>query len=180
MSRIEVAEEFYWDAPGDLVAFTTGRDFPAHMHVPPGIASFAGTEIESAVIAVVMLRDKSGKVVGFGSELEVRLPPDDKGETVDVYFTIVLPGRGTLFLQEFKNAGNNLSGEVHSEISFSPTVGPGTDGKSVILCGTGEFAGVQGSHFQRIHVYQLTPDAPAGQTHKSRSVEVLNMSLPRA
>lgn len=188
MGRVELLEEFYWDSPGDLFAFTTGGDFPPHMHVPVGIASFKGTELDAAACACMCLRDKSGKIVGLGSELEVLPSPADKGGAVDVYFTIVLPDRGTLFFQTFKKNADLTSGDVDDnpdlslgddgEVIFEPTVGPGKDGKSVILWGTGEFEGAQGSHFQRVHIFQLSPDAEAGATHKSRSVEVFHLSLP--
>jgi hypothetical protein len=148
------------------------------MHVPVGILSFKGTELDRSVCACMRLRDKSGKVVGFGSELEVLPSATDKGAPVDVYFTIVLPGRGTLFFQTFKKNEDLTSNAAAGEWTFEPTVGPGKDGKSVMLWGTGEFEGVQGSHYQKVHIYHLNPDAPAGDTHKSRQVEVFSLSLP--
>jgi hypothetical protein len=177
MSRIEWDEEFYWDSPGDMFAFTTGGDFPPHMHVPVGILSFKGTELDRSVCACMRLRDQTGKVVAFGSELEVLPSPDDKDRPVDVYFTILFPGRGTLFFQTSKKNANLTSG-IDGGMIFEPTVGPGEDGKSVILWGTGEFAGIQGSHYQTVHISHVTPDAPVGETHKSRAVETFHFSRP--
>jgi hypothetical protein len=172
-----LVEELYWDSPGDIFAFTTGGDFPPHMHVPVGILSFKGTELDTSVCACMRLRDKSGKVVGFGSELEVIAT--EAGAPVDVYFTIVLPGRGTLFFQTFKKNEDLTSNAPGGEWTFRPTVGPGKDGKSVMLHGTGEFEGVQGSHFQEVHIFHLEPGAADyDATHKVRCVESFHLSLP--
>jgi hypothetical protein len=179
MSRVELVEELYWESPGDLFALTTGGDFPAHMHVPVDILNFKGTELDRAACACMRLRDKSGKVVGFGSELEVLPPLTNEDGPVDVYFTIVLPGRGSLLLQEYKRHEDLTSEATSGAMVCYPTCGPGQDGKSVLLFGTGEFEGVQGSHHQEIHIAHITPDAPSGSTHKVRNVETLRLSLPK-
>ena len=172
MTPKTVVEELYWSGD-DTVAFTEGRDFPNH--VPPEITQLAGTELEAALICVMKLRDSSGNVVGFGSELEVRPDPTISRDPIDCYFTIVLPGRGAFVLYQLKRnrkASYVVDREARPEPrDLYPTCGPAEGDRSVILAGTGEFAGVTGSHYQIMQINRSDP-------RENRNVEHFEFILP--
>jgi hypothetical protein len=157
MSPREASEELYWNGAVDTIAFTEGvGDFPNH--TPPEIESLVGTELSYALVCVMKLRDMSGHIVGFGSELEIRPDPTVSRDPIDCYYTIVLPGRGTFLLYQMKKNRkasyvSNKAVTTDEKIELFPTCGPGEGGdRSVIIGGTGEFEGVTGSHYQIMQI----------------------------
>jgi hypothetical protein len=151
-------EKLFWNSPDDVLASTDAGRLRFPGHIPPGIRSLAGTGLEDVLNIMMLLRDESGAVIGSGSELEV-LPEPDSPEPRDVYLTIVLPGRGSLFVHQQKNIVDPRrkaiwqqvadSGEPwEGELEIVSTVGPLPDGKAVVLAGTDQFAGVRGTMHQ--------------------------------
>jgi hypothetical protein len=153
-----LTESIYWNSPDDILASTDGGQLRFPGLLPPGMRSLAGTGLESVLNIMMLLRDETGKVIGSGSELEV-LPGRGSPGPRDVYLTIVLPGRGSLFVHQRKNMVDPRRAEIwklveetgqpwEGELSIVSTVGPGPDGRAIVLAGTDEFAGVTGTMFQ--------------------------------
>ena len=141
---------------GDAIAATHGGAFP-FKPFPEGIPALADPNLASAFGLIIKIRDGAENVVGFGTELEVALPESRLlfGRVMtDTYWTIVLPGRGTLFLYETEDNWNLVKNvylpmlatgrDWEGEWRNVNTVGPRRDWHGVIEGGTGEFAGASG------------------------------------
>lgn len=174
----QIIEKFYWDTPGDLIVLTHGGAYP-QVPIPAGIESFQGTELESQIVVAMKLRDADNNVIGVGSELEF---VDERGN-LQVFFTFVIPSRGTIFVHAVKGVAPELAeifgnvaqtGESWTgDLPIVSTIGPGTDGRGVIVGGTGEFAGATGSQQQTIQFATINPDGPI-----ARQEELLTIELP--
>lgn len=150
---------FQFNTVTDAVAVTSGPgQFIAP--TPPGIPLFLEPAIQSGFAALVKVRDTSGTVVGFATELaEIFLDPIT-GITTQTAWTVLVPGKGSLFLAqgEDANAGFALIAAMLNdgvfERSFDPPVQlittiPGT-GK--VIGGTGDFKGAEGTFFEEDNV----------------------------
>lgn len=147
-------ERFYWSTPDDVIAITHDGSV-AQAPYPPGIESLAETPLKNQVAILTKIRDADGNEIGVASELEW-LTEDNK---LHVAFTITLPNRGVLVSYQTKDYAHpallELFGEVtatgkpwEGDLPVVGTSGPSTEGRGVILGGSGEFAGATGSMFQ--------------------------------
>lgn len=152
-------EVFFTRLTADTVAVTGGRFVNRSLMVPSTIQPFSESGINGGFADLQKMRDRSGEVVGFGAQLEV-WTPDESGRPrpeMRTTWTLVLPGRGTLFLYEIENATRLFqlisaarSGPQpwHGHIDERTTIGPGPGDVGIIVGGTGEFEGRRGTFIE--------------------------------
>ena len=102
----ERVESFFTHVPIDVIAITyNGSGFIAA--VPPGILKLDDPGLENTVGILAKFRDKDGKIIGFGTQLELPTdtPDGDAGIERATDWILVLPGRGKLYLSEIEHAG---------------------------------------------------------------------------
>lgn len=149
-------ESFFIELPADGIAVTHGGTM-ALAAGPPGIALLAEPRVRDGLALITKLRDAGGEVVGFASELEVFPPGADMMRDIvwDTDWTLVIPGRGTLYLRQQEHSGElgpkvigptQETGEPwRGEWVVTTTAGPRPDGRGVIVGGAGEFEGASGT-----------------------------------
>jgi hypothetical protein len=177
-------EKLTWTTSEDILALAHSDTRGGMPLIPPGMRSLAGTGLDLQQGVMMMLHDDAGKVVGFGTELENLPPLGSVGTSLEVFFTIVLPGRGSLFIFETKrydapemvelfdhvrSTGSPWSGEL----PIISTNGPKPDSRGSILHGTGEFEGATGEMFQTMTFREIRPHGPP----VVRSTETLLIDL---
>lgn len=167
-SRGERIESFVIEVPGDGIAVTNSGKL-ALAPFPPGIALFTEPRIEKSLAVLAKVRDSSGEVIGYASELEVFTETDlSKGDVVwNTDWTVVIPARGALFLHQQEHSGELFpkviaptvqSGEDWvGDWTVLTTVGPQPDGRGAVVGGTGEFEGARGSFVEIDRVTRFTP-----------------------
>lgn len=150
------SESFFIELPADGIAVTHGGTM-ALAAGPPGIALLAEPRVRDGLALITKLRDASGEVVGFASELEVFPPGADMMRDIvwDTDWTLVIPGRGTLYLRQQEHSGElgpkvvgptRETGEPwRGEWTVTTTAGPRADGRGVVVGGAGEFEGAGGT-----------------------------------
>ncbi len=163
-------ESFYIDMPADGIAVTGGEHAPL-LRFPPGIPEFTEENISTGLVVVAKLRNLSGQVIGFASELEVfpeqaRAQFDSQNVIWDTAWNLVIPGRGMLFLFQQEHSGElarETMGKVretgkdwNGDKSMVTTVGPAEDGKGIIIGGTGEFKDIKGTFIENNRMTRFT------------------------
>jgi hypothetical protein len=151
---------FFLDVPGHEVALTHGGIVPM-ARFPAGIAALGERNIRLGLGLITKLRDVTDEVVGFATELEAASPATSLSQgriMTDTFWTVVVPGRGTLFLHETEENWNLLTRialpalllrrDWTGDWTNVNTVGPRPDGRGAVIGGTGEFAGAQGSFIE--------------------------------
>lgn len=155
---------YFIDVPADFIALTHGGTLPLKMN-PAGIMSLENSPISNTLALTARLRDKDGRLVGITSELEDfataggKAPPKGAEPVWDTYWTVLIAGRGSLYLHEKESLGPTV-GHIFSEArknkqdwtgshKESSTVGPLPDRNGEIIGGTGAFYGASGT-FQEI------------------------------
>lgn len=164
-----VHETLYFHAPDDGIAATHDGRKPIRVF-PDGIAALDDKALASAFVLVAKARNRDGEIVGFASEMEDVAPETDilRGRMVmRSTWTVELPGRGTLFCDQVEDASEFarkvvmpafLLGRIwDAPWTFVTTVGPGPQGRGVIVGGTGEFEGVTGHCVEVTHLRRFTP-----------------------
>lgn len=164
-----VHETLYFRAPDDGIAATHDGRKPIRVF-PAGITPLDDKALASAFVLVAKARNQQGEVVGFASEMEDVAPETDvlRGRMVmRSTWTVELPGRGTLFCDQVEDASEFarkvvmpafLLGQTWEEPwTFVTTVGPGPQGRGVIVGGTGEFEGASGHCVEVTHLRRFTP-----------------------
>jgi len=145
---------FYVNAPSDLVSVTHGGQVGIALF-PADITSLAGTPVANTLLLTAKVRDAKGTIVGISSELEIFPDIPVTAETVwDTYWTVVIPGRGTLYgyHQEHLSSGiykvletaHETGQDWAGEITTRNTVGPLPGKRGLVLAGTGEFKNATG------------------------------------
>ncbi len=170
----ETVESFFLTFPDDGVALTNdGSMFLKPF--PEGIPRFEEPAIRTSMGILAKVRNRQGEVIGFASELEV-FPPDMAetfmtGKAVwDTVWTVVIPGRGAVFLVEQEQSGS-FAAEImgpaletgeswQGEYDMTTSVGPGSDGRGLIVGGSGAFAGARGAFIERNHFTEFDPAGP--------------------
>ncbi len=151
---------FFLDVPGHEVALTHGGIVPMPPF-PDGIPPLAEPNIRLGLGLITKLRDVTDEVVGFATELEAASPATSLWEgriMTDTFWTVAVPGRGTLFLHETEDnwdlvtrialPARLLRRDWTGEWTNVNTVGPRPDGRGTVIGGTGEFASASGSFIE--------------------------------
>ena len=166
----ETIESFFVDLPAHGIAMTHGGRIGLEPG-PPGIPSLDEPAISNSLALLVKVRNSEGKVVGFASELEVfperreSVQGLEPGTTWNTDWTVVIPGRGGLFLhqQEHTGAGAPMFQHVAEtgtdwvgDMTITTSAGPRDDGRGVIVGGWGEFENATGSFLEVDHFTRFT------------------------
>jgi hypothetical protein len=185
-SRGERLESFLIEAPGDGIAVTSGGKL-ALAPFPPAIALFTEPRIEKGLALLAKVRDGSGEVIGYASELELFTETDlSRGDVVwNTDWTLVIPARGALFLHQQEHSGELYTKVIGPTLASGEdwvgdwtvltTVGPQPDGRGLVVGGTGEFAGARGSF---VEVDRLTRFTPKGEMTVTVRLETA-LEVPR-
>jgi len=167
----ERVESFFIELPADGIAVTHGGQIPLGAG-PPGISMLEEAGIDNGLALLTKLRDASDEVIGFASELET-FPEGadvihDSAVVWDTDWTLMIPGRGSLYLRQQEISGElgskviiptQRSGEPwRGEWHVTTTVGPRADGYGVIVGGAGEFEGVTGRFLESITLTGFQPE----------------------
>jgi hypothetical protein len=166
-------ERVYWSYPDDVYALTDAEWRPGLTSrlVPEGMRSLVGTGplVERLHTVMMVVHDEDGAPIGMETELEV-LPRPDEPQLMEVFLTLSLPGRGSLFVRELKlfgephrdkiweevkATGNPWTGELKTTLSVGPG---GENNRGVVLAGTGEFEGATGTQYQTSTIREIRPD----------------------
>jgi hypothetical protein len=154
------SESVYVRVLGDAIAATHGGQFP-FKPFPEGIQPLAGPSLANGFALITKARDATNEIAGFATELEVASPESRflAGLIMtETFWTVVLPGRGTLFLYQTENnwrlmkevmlpmllTRRDWSGEWRNVNTF----GPRPDGRGIIVGGTGKFSGAAGTFLE--------------------------------
>jgi hypothetical protein len=161
----ETVEKFYWRAPEDILALTHGGQLALNA-IPEGIENLEDTPIDNQLAMIAKIRDADDRIVGTMSELEV-FPRTRDTATFDVYLTIAIPGRGSLFVEQTKNAANDTVRALYEEVARTGawagnapiinTAGPAPGAKGIVRSGTGDFEGMSGFQQQESKYLELAP-----------------------
>ncbi len=144
----------YLHAPDDLLAITHGEQVAIGLY-PAGIKSLNNTPVDSTLVLVGKVRDRDGNIIGITSELEYFPDLPLQADTPwDTYWTVVIPGRGSLFgyhreslkkeIFDVFEAARNTEGGWRGNLTKRNTVGPLPGERGVVVGGTGEFADATG------------------------------------
>jgi len=155
--------------PGDVLALTHGGG-PLIGRFPEAIHPFADASIRHGLALLAVVRDEAGTPVGIASELEFfpegqHVAADFQWET---WWTVFVPGRGTIFLHQMERLGGLLD-EVVSKVdetgrdwtgrfSHTTTAGPLPTGHGVIVGGSGLFEGISGYFYEHAELTGYTTD----------------------
>jgi len=177
----ERVESFFSRSPEDLIAITYhGASFLPP--VPAGIAKLDEPGLEGTIAVLNKIRNASGEVVGFATELELPLEGQEgkAGHGTATDWILVLPGRGTLYLAEIERMGEfgekvmrpllENGTDWEGEFTQIKTVGRRPDGRGEIKGGTDEFDGASGS-FVEIQTYTRV-STTAGELHTTLELRV--------
>jgi hypothetical protein len=149
-AKSPTVEVFQYSTSQDLIANTNDPNNPILAPSPAGISPLEEPEISSGGLIAIKIRDQNDELVGFGTEQEVI---DMVGASALTTYTLTLPGRGTLMLEQTEDF-SPLFAEIYDMLddaelvrSYDPplavlTTKPGT---GRIVGGTGEFAHARGS-----------------------------------
>ncbi|MGH7806374.1 MAG: hypothetical protein ACREQJ_18640, partial [Candidatus Binatia bacterium] len=143
----DVVESFFLESPKDGIAVTHSGKMPLGVF-PPGAGRFEEPAIERGFALLAKVRNAGGEVVGIAAELEVH-PERGNILTDDVVWktdwTVVLPGRGVLFLHQEEHSGE-LGPKVLKPVletgkawegdwTVQTTSGPGPGGRGIVVGG---------------------------------------------
>jgi len=178
-------EHYVLRIPGDMVMATHGGRMP-FKPMPEGVALLDAENLANTFALVTKFRNRpDGPVIGFGTELEML----HEGSSfllgrlmTHTFWSVVVPGRGTVHLYETENnwqlfkrvvlpmkwSGKAFEGRFLSVNTYGPR--PGYRG--MIVAGTGEFAGRQGEF---IEIGRITHMGLAGDL---KGLMELRLTLP--
>jgi hypothetical protein len=163
---------FYTLVPSDVVSVTQSGVLSSLNRVPKTIDLLTDPALKSGVAFLHKIRDASGNVVGFATQLEdIKLEDGKFSGLTDTAWTVMIHGRGSLFLFETEDSRKlsvlvskipktdvpiQLEGPV-----VTTTSGPAKGGRGIIIGGTGEFAGAKGTF---VEINKFTGINPANQS----------------
>jgi hypothetical protein len=148
-----------WKMPQDVISASTS--YPGFPSTPTNVSKLDGG-LGMAKAIVVQAHDESGAVVAAATQLVMPRPGKTKVDTPDPYevaYSIIYPGRGTLYAWCLEAAPDTMTDEFRKAMADPSwkgmilqkmTIGPRPDGKCAIDHATGEFEGMQGS-FHKVH-----------------------------
>lgn len=178
------AESFFFFPEDKLLLSHNGNAFLSAF--PEGVALLTEPRIRTGLIVVFKLRDASGEVVGFASELE-DFPAEGLvfGEEEllvwETVWTVTIPGRGSLFLHQQEQESRQVTEQViapvmesggswEGDIRFRTSVGPGPGGYGVIVGGSGAFSGANGCF---VEIDRITKFSADRQAYLSGELQIL-------
>lgn len=148
---------FFLELPEDALSLTHGTPGGIIKPFPEGIKSLHNTDLANTLALTSRLRNNDGKLVGLASELEdfsVALQNDGK-QIWDTYWTLMIVGRGTIFLYEKESLGPEVAAvffntplgdkDWEGHLTLPSNMGPHASGHGIIVGGTGEFANRSGT-----------------------------------
>ncbi len=164
---------FYLQMPDDILSMTHGGELGLKL-APADIAMLPEAELGNSLAMTAFIRDADGVPVGTASELEYFPEGQGPGDTWEVYWTIFIPGRGSIYGFELERipdehlpifatlaGGEDWFGDgVVGQVGAGPT----PDGYGIILGGNGEFANISGKFAEFATLTGLTLD---GELHGS-------------
>lgn len=164
-----IEESFFLTSPDDGVAVAHSGKLPLAI-APPGVSLLSEAAIERGFVLIVNIRNARNEIVGFAVELEVHPEGDMLSEDLvwETEWLLVIPGRGILILNQQEHSGE-LGRKVFQSIrdtgkdwvgdwTVQTTVGPLAGGRGVIVGGTGEFSGAEGSFIELDHLTRYSTD----------------------
>ncbi len=164
----------YWNSPEDHLSVTHGGQIPLELY-PPGMRSLEGTPAQSTFLLTVTLRDEANEIIGIAAELEDFSTPLEENKPFEVWWLLLLPGRGALYIHQFEHFPQALedvfaeaaeSGEAwEGSFAATTTLGSAVGGKGRVVGGTGEFEGAHGTVTESMIVSSVSADGDI----KSRS-----------
>lgn len=167
------SESFFTRVPSDVVALTQSGIMGPDLRVPPSMALFSEPALRGGIAFLHKFRNRQGDVIGFGTQMEDVLL-DQGGHYSGLHktaFTIVIPGRGTLFLYETEDSRSLeslLRGAPAATTrmdwagpAVTTTSGPGPGRVGIIIGGTGDFAGRRGTFVEIDKFTGVDPESPS-------------------
>ena len=162
---------FFLQMPDDILSMTHGGAIGMKL-TPAGITTLPEAQLHDSLAMTALLRDADGVPVGTAAELEYFPNGMGPGDTWQVYWTIFIPGRGSIYGYELEAIPNEhlpifetLAGGQDwfgEGIVGKVGAGPTPDGYGVILGGNGEFANISGKFAEFATLTGLTLD---GELH---------------
>lgn len=169
----------YLRLPDDILSMTHGGAVGMKLE-PAGISPLPEAELHESLAMTGILRDENGVPIGTGAELEYFPNGQAPGVTWEVYWTIFIPGRGSIYGYELEavpeehypifetlGGGEDWFGEgIVGKVGAGPTA----DGYGVILGGSGEFENVRGKFAEFAELTGLTLDGELHGTMELRFI----------
>lgn len=147
------------DRVGDVVSITTGGEPAIFPRIPADTPLLAEPNVRDGLALITLVRNGDDQVVGFATELEAGHEDSRliKGKIMThTTWTVIVPGRGALFLYQVEDNWILFKRFVLSALLFGKdwrgswknlnTLGPSPEGYGQIVAATGEFAG-RAQHF---------------------------------
>lgn len=151
-------ETFYSRLPTDLIAQISGG--PGAPAFPPGAGTLSEPGVAKAGILFHKLRNAASEAIGVASQMQRALLSALGTPVQDTAWTVVIPARGTLFLQQIEDVtavrravGRRKAEPTLPAVEIQTSVGPRADGRGLIVGGSGEFEGCTGS-FVEVEIVQ--------------------------
>lgn len=141
-------ETFTLSSSQDFLALTSA---PGGLFAPyPADIPTLPAEIADGLLVAGTFRNQNGEVIGFGTEQEVLDFPNLQTATT---YTITIPGRGTLMLEQLEDISwlvaevNDMVASQEFVRAYDPPVVlvNSIEGTGRVIGGTGEFSGAKGS-----------------------------------
>jgi len=164
------------EAPGDPVALIAGAN-KAFGSFPDGAGTLEDAVFADGLALIATVRNETGEIIGIAAEMERRLAGSSwlRGRLLsEAVWTVVLPGRGAIFLHNVENAWRftnrvALPARLLGRTWEGPwetvnTVGPRPDRFGIIGGGTGEFSMATGWFAETAELRRFTPDGRAELT----------------
>jgi hypothetical protein len=160
-------ETFTVRAPEDIIAVTHNGSNIIDPR-PTGIALFDEPALRSGLLLVAKVRNAEGAIVGVALESEEVDPVSNPllgRMRMNTDWTILLPGRGTIFVTQIEDAGSAgktilpaviLGNGWNGQADFVSTAGPDSNGRGLIVGGTREFQGISGSFVELSHLTHIS------------------------
>jgi hypothetical protein len=160
-------ETFTIRAPEDIIAVTHNGSNIIDPR-PTGIALFDEPALRSGLLLVAKVRNAEGAIVGVALESEEVDPVSNPllgRMRMNTDWTILLPGRGTIFVTQIEDGGTAgkkilpaviLGGGWNGQADFISTAGPDSSGRGLIVGGTREFQGISGAFVEVSHLTHMS------------------------
>ena len=159
----------FFDTSTDILSLSHGHAIPLAVF-PDRIPTLDGLPIDTMLALTSILRNSEGIPVGVASELEEfpKAVPENTPMTWDTSWTLMLKGRGSLYLYQQEImilddvkifSGAIASGQTwEGDITHPTTYGPLPGRYGLIKGGTGEFEGASGRFQEIVTLQKFTPE----------------------